>query len=298
MLAFDNSKEALFNPGNPGGHGPYFDGLALNLVPFEPQRVDYSPRNAWWLAELSRIIYRRSSVEGSMVLPDRKTILNEAGFQETFFGKKTGTQGAIISAPDKFDVLVFRGTEEGADWLTNLKFEKDRWDGNGKVHVGFRDALDDVWTDVKRELQNVRGPLFITGHSLGAALAILAGARLGRDGVKRAVYAYGSPRVGDADFVKGYPENVAVHRVINDDDAVPTVPPMLVGYRHVGDARMITDDGQLVIGQPMKFSALFRSLAKMVKSVREKQELSLPDYLTDHAPVNYVAWMQRLALSS
>jgi hypothetical protein len=288
LLAFDDSVKALFNPGD---GEPYFVGL--DLKQFEPGRVDYSPRNAWWLAELSRIIYRRSSVEGAMVRPDRSTILQNAGLRESFFGKKERTQGAVISAPG-FDVLVFRGSEEGADWLTNLNGLKDRWDGNGKVHVGFRQALDEVWDDVTNKLQNVRGPLFLTGHSLGGALAILAGARLGRDGVKRAVYAYGTPRVGNSDFVNQYPSSVTVHRVINDDDAVATVPPALLGYRHVGEARVITEDGKLIVGQPMKVPALFRSLDKAVQRVLAGKGVALPDYLSDHAPVNYVAWMQRL----
>jgi hypothetical protein len=173
MLEFDNSKEALFNP---GGGSRFFDGLALNLVPFEPQRTDYSPRNAWWLAELSRIVYRRTSVEGSTVLPDRRTILQNAGLTEKSFFTKNGAQAAIISAPP-FDVLAFRGTEEALDWIANLDLLKPKG-----VHEGVNRQLDDVWSDVTAALKNLRGPLFLTGHSLGAALAILAGARLGRDG--------------------------------------------------------------------------------------------------------------------
>jgi triacylglycerol lipase len=290
MLDFDNSKEALFNP----GHGPYFDGLTLQLVPFEPQRVDYSPRNAWWLAELSRLIYRRSSVENATVLPDRRTILQNAGLAETRFFGSGGTQAALISAAT-FDVLVFRGTEETPDWLANLKFDFDPWPNGGEVHSGFKHALDVVWNDIAAAVSNVRGPLFITGHSLGAALATLAAARMSGDGASRAVYAYGSPRVGDAEFVKRFPANVHVHRVINDNDAVPTMPPAWLGFRHVGEARCITEDGRLVVGQKSEGIALARKVLKLVQALREKKGLPLPDCLTDHAPVNYVAWMQRLA---
>jgi len=293
MLQFDNSKEALFHP----GHGPFFDGLTFNLVPFEPQRQDYSPRNAWWLAELSRLIYRDSSVVNDVVLADRRTILQNAGLTETHFLTKGTTQAAIIKAPG-FDVLVFRGTQEPPDWLANLKFDFDPWPhGKGEVHSGWKNALDLAWNDkgFQSALKTVRGPLFIAGHSLGAALAILAGARLGSDGVKRTVYGYGTPRVGDATFVKNYPPNVTVHRIINDSDAVATVPPVWLGFKHVGEARCITEDGRLLRGEKSEGIALAKKVLKLVQVLREKKELPLPDCLTDHAPVNYVAWMQRLA---
>jgi len=287
MLEFDNSKEALFHP----GRGPYFDGLAFPLVPFEPLRVDYSSRNAWWLAELSRLIYRRSSVEGATVLPDRRTILQNAGLTEAHFFTKGTTQAAIITAPN-FHVLVFRGTEELIDWIANVQFQFD-----GNVHAGFKHALDLVWKDVAAALATLHTPLFIAGHSLGAALAILAGERLGHDGVKRAVYAYGAPRAGNAAFKAHYPANIHVHRIINDNDAVATMPPPWLGYEHVGEPRSITEEGQLVPGEHAVgiATALAQKVLKLAPLLLATKMLPLPDCLTDHAPVNYVAWMQRLA---
>ena len=285
MQEFDNSKRAVFSPGSSTS---FFVDLTLNL--FEPQRVDYSPRNAWWLAELSRVIYRLSTVENNMVLPDRVTILQNAGLREVAFFNNRGTQAAIISAPNTFDVLVFRGTDENADWLANLKF-----DFAGNVHAGFQRALDDVWAPIETALKQLHGPLFITGHSLGGALAVLAAARLSSDQVKRAVYIYGAPRVGNSEFVKNYPANVSVHRIVNDDDIVTTVPPALFGFRHVGEARSITEDGQLVLRCRFSFASLLRDARSLVQRAREEEGVPLPGCLADHAPVNYVAWLQRLA---
>ncbi len=162
------------------------------------------------------------------------------------------------------------------------------------MHEGFNRQLDGVWDKVTGALKTVNGPLFLAGHSLGAALAILAGARLGGDGVKRAVYAYGSPRVGDAKFVKNYPPNVTVHRIVNDNDAVTVLPPAFLGYEHVGTARCITEDGRLVVGQTSQGLLLAKKVLTVVQALRANKALPLPDCLTDHAPVNYVAWMQRL----
>lgn len=286
MLSFDNSAVGLFHP----GRGPYFDGLALNLVPFETERQDYSRRNAWWLAELSRLIYRTGPTPNDVVQKDRPAILRDAGLVERNFFAKGGVEAALIGAPN-FDVLVFRGTDELTNWLQDLKFDFDRWpNGKGRVHAGFLAALELVWRDIDNALRNVRGPLFITGHSLGAALATLAGARR----ACRAVYAFGSPLVGDATFVAHYPKNVPVHRVINDNDAVATVPPVWFGFKHVGEGHFITEDGRLVTARRVSGILLAKKLFRILKTIGKK-DIPIPDCLTDHAPVNYVAWMQRLA---
>lgn len=291
MLAFDNTEVGLRRP----GFGPFFDGLSLSLVPFDPQQLDYNPRNAWWLADLSRLVYRSSATDGA-VHSDRPTLLQKAGLKETnvIANSPEGTHAAIISAPT-FHVLVFRGTGETTDWLTNLKFDHEKWPhGKGRVHSGFKKALDVVWDPIAKAIAPLRGPLFITGHSLGGALATLAGARLGRDGVARATYAFGAPRVGNAEFAQNYPANMRLYRVVNDNDAVTVVPPASFGYKHAGQPRTITEDGRLVIGKASDNLALTRRLLRLIPLLHAR-DIPLPDCLTDHSPVNYVAWLQRLA---
>lgn len=292
MLQFDNSEVGLKRP----GFGPFFDGLSLKLVPFDPTRLDYNSRNAWWLMELSRLVYRSSVADGS-VRSDRPVLLQNAGLKETkvIANSAEGTHAAIISGPN-FHALVFRGTGETTDWLTNLKFDYARWPhGKGKVHSGFKAALDVVWDEIAKAIAPLKGPLFITGHSLGGAIATLAGARIGRDGVQRATYAFGAPRVGDATFAENYPANMRLYRVVNDNDAVTVVPPAWFGYKHVGQARTITEDGRLVIGKASDNILLTKRVLTAISALRESKDIPIPDCLTDHSPVNYVAWLQRLA---
>jgi hypothetical protein len=66
-------------------------------------------------------------------------------------------------------------------------------------------------------------PLFITGHSMGGALAVLTAwrlATLGRPPV--ATYTFGAPRVGDTTFCSGYA--LPTYRIVNRLDIVPEVP--------------------------------------------------------------------------
>jgi hypothetical protein len=67
--------------------------------------------------------------------------------------------------------------------------------------------------------------VIVCGHSLGGAIATLLAEALRRDTKKYDVllYTYGSPRAGDADFVKGAAE-LAHHRMVNNNDPIPSVP--------------------------------------------------------------------------
>ena len=78
---------------------------------------------------------------------------------------------------------------------------------------------------------------YITGHSLGGALAQIASAALIRDNLATC-YTFGSPRVGTA----GFDEQVKCphYRVINNWDLVPGLPlTFFRGYRPINDDHMI-----------------------------------------------------------
>lgn len=71
------------------------------------------------------------------------------------------------------------------------------------AHAGFLDAASAVWpqigTAIERCMQEKR-PLFVTGHSLGAAIALATVDRAqGEKGLDTAqVFVFGAPRVGRA----------------------------------------------------------------------------------------------------
>ena len=156
----------------------------------------------------------------------------------------TDTQGFVTvrRAGDEMDMAVvsFRGTENERDWITNLQYSLTPADSpqaegretTGKVHQGFRDAFISVRDQVDRYLPCAEGlPIFITGHSLGGALATLGAAHLSGWGLA-ACYTFGAPRVGNKGFSRSL--RTPVYRVVNPLDTVPLVPAWSQGYRHAG----------------------------------------------------------------
>jgi len=208
----------------------------------------------------------------------------DVGETQGFACKYTGTEESA------YVVIAFRGTEKKiSDWLTDFKAEPTIF-GKGKVHTGFyeafavntnadsmttRDCVDRIMqSDAARDDHDDPLPLFVTGHSLGGALALLATNLLAPD-IKGACYTFGGPRIANYEYFNQL--KTPVYRVVNSSDIVPRVPPgaltavvlglikltswlttlapvismnldkletaldKLNGYRHVGDLRYLTD---------------------------------------------------------
>jgi triacylglycerol lipase len=299
----DTSFEALTNPGKADN---FFSGID-NLPAFDPQASrSYARGNALWLMETCRLIYREDE-------PSRKNFFEQrAGLHETKFFNTGDTQGGLVRG-NGFAVLAFRGTLGERDWLADFDFPPVNWEGDGKVHGGFKKQLDAVWAEVKQELDQVDGPVFYAGHSLGAALATLAAARrfIENGTPPVALYSFGSPRVGTAGFMHAFPDDFLHCRVVNDLDVVPTVPPRLfkrdpfrLEYHHVGIPHHIDHDGQLRRGKPNddddgvfgSFSGFVKGLGfwrDRLKDAIHTRGASLTERFTDHAPVNYTARIEK-----
>ena len=187
--------------------------------------------------------------------------LNRGGYriESSFFFEDchTHTQGYVIAAENHL-IISFRGTEnDWEDWVSNIKIGLQPWSSgqdNDLVHNGFKMALDSVWQQLISQIDQYRDnkqPVWITGHSLGAALAVLAGLRLSElrpDIAIAGIYTFAQPRVGNDGFVKRLETSIAdrVYRVVNKGDMVPELPPQRMGYRHGGHLEKITDSGDII----------------------------------------------------
>jgi hypothetical protein len=287
MLHIDNGAEALFNP---GAATNFFDELLLSMTPFDASKREYDATNAWWLAEVSRVIYRLSVAEGT-VLRDRALVLQDAGLTEVAPPFRGPSTCAALIRGEGFHIVAFRGTQELRDWLRNIDIRPREWEpGRGHVHSGFWNALEEVWPSLSATLVSLAGPVFFTGHSLGAALAVLAAARIDAAHRPRAVYAYGCPRSGDQQFAGTYPD-VPVYRVVNNRDVVARVPPR--PYKHVGTMQYVRSNGTLATN-PSELE-MHLDLLRDDPTHELLHGDTIPEWLNDHAPVNYAYWMQHFA---
>ncbi|MGF1842202.1 lipase family protein [Vibrio clamense] len=140
---------------------------------------------------------------------------------------KNGTQ-AILVKTEQFYVLSFRGTE--ATSIRDVKSDANavltKCETKGFVHSGFKRAYEQVANDIAHELDKLEEgikPLLITGHSLGGAIATIAAKKLKFKSGIAACYTFGSPRVGDHDWISEI--KTPLHRIVNAADCVTMLPP-------------------------------------------------------------------------
>lgn len=222
------------------------------------------------LSSLSHIAYFHE--------PRIRSFMKQLGATDTEFYDENGAQ-AFLSIWDNKAVLAFRGTQpiEGVgkhhhklgffrklrikyfwhlpldplsliylnnDILADLKFIPTSFDGmsNVDVHSGFLGELNKIWPEIIKTIEQDVGslPLYVTGHSLGGAMATLAGMRH----TFEKVTTFGEPRVG-IHIDRAFKSNSHT-RYVNGDDPVTKLPPeLLFGYDHHGNPIHIADrDGE------------------------------------------------------
>jgi hypothetical protein len=127
----------------------------------------------------------------------------------------TGFEGMLV--------LAFRGTQPNIeDVVSDIKADLVSAPKGGRIHHGFLIAYQKVADQIKASIAGHDGlPFYITGHSLGGALAMVATRYLGYDSTG-ATYTYGCPRVADDEFYRKI--KTPVYRIVNSADAVPRVP--------------------------------------------------------------------------
>ena len=123
----------------------------------------------------------------------------------------------------------------------------------GKVHTGFYNGVNKVWGELKSTIENFKESgqksLWFTGHSLGAALATLAVAKLRTDDQPvDGLYTFGQPRTGDRTFAKNFNSDFKPYafRFVNNNDIVTRVPPRVLEFSHIGTFKYFTEKGELV----------------------------------------------------
>ncbi|MCI0539926.1 MAG: lipase family protein [Verrucomicrobiales bacterium] len=219
QYAYNTSTDALLHPAK---SAVFFDGW---------QSADYENHDLL-CAEMSRLAYASQDVVRK-ALEAKFTSVDFIGGDDLSARVKTGgTQGFIARCHKPgVTILSFRGTESDSpeDVITDLLTlpVPSQWN-NCRVHGGFADRYRRVGVAVKSALVKIEGPLLITGHSLGAALATLAAV----EARPLKLITFGSPLVGDPQFCRLL-DGIEIHRFVDCCDVVARVPPRRFDQPHL-----------------------------------------------------------------
>ena len=181
-------------------------------------------------------------------------------------------------------VLAFRGTEpdELSDVLADVNAIPRGAMTYGWVHSGFRGELDKLWeTIVETVNTNKEKQIYITGHSLGAAMATLATSRIEEFRKVEQLTTFGSPRVGTRKFVKNI--STPHMRFVNNNDIVTKVPLFIMGYKHHGILQYINFYGNI---RKLTFWQAMKDKWRGYKS-------GILDGAMDHGMENYVRCLEQ-----
>ncbi len=283
----------------------YWDKSIKNTRDLTPDSVSRNKTGAL-MGRLSEVAYRTPDVAEKILATHVK------GFK-FIENKQTETQLFHYKIPEtKTLVISFRGTEPNKvkDILTDAKFrlaeESFALKGESEqkkleIHRGFYGSLQSIWSKGTSD-QDLDGYLedavkssdteevWITGHSLGGALATLASIKV-REYIpadKVHLFTYGCPRVGNDSIVSLFKDSdggtgINAYRYVNNEDLVTRVPPRVVGYKHVGQVLYFKANGELQEG----VQGWWRFLKTVVNASEDFKD-GLGQTAQDHSMVRYI----------
>jgi triacylglycerol lipase len=154
-----------------------------------------------------------------------------------------GSTVAMVIRCQDVAIVAFRGTDDIEDWFINLDVRLTPTD-HGRMHSGFAQAYNSVKDEIITAIRKSEFRyLWITGHSLGGALAVLCA----HDFVEKqnisitGLVTFGQPMVADHVFADYLDDQLKGRyaRFVNGADIVPRVPPL---FTHCGSLFWLKDD--------------------------------------------------------
>ncbi len=228
------------------------------------------------------------------------------------------TAQVLAAANDEMIIIAFRGTEPDklADWLVDTEIIQELWrdffrkPDLGRVHHGFMRNTLLVWKELLQfiaDARTSRQSLWIAGHSLGGAMALIAGAAFAFSECLaiNGIYTYGQPRTGNRAFAVNCNKllRAVTFRVVNNRDIVPHVPPVFIPfllipprgpiiYRHTGELLHFDSTGRLHTDLVLWWRTALR-----IAWTRRRQEKQLRAASPGFAPLDdhlLAAYIQKL----
>lgn len=184
--------------------------------------------------------------------------------------------GIVLSHNDTAWV-VFRGTLHVQEWVQDFKYNQTELpvkqeqknvqrslilrgvQNQPQIHQGFLDVYNNFRNDLYDALKSINpSQVIITGHSLGAGVATIAGVDIVNDGYPNTVvYNFASPRVGDGMLEELVKDKLPLYRFVNNTDIVPTIPTSVCPnfsdaekpyfYKHCGKALYMSQNWKSLV---------------------------------------------------
>ena len=241
----------------------------------EPVTGEFNLETAITLGELSLVTYEQlsqciDSGKDAITVPapfELEEVIYEgvdSSINPTCKDDTSVVPTAFIATEGKNIYLAFRGTANISDALTdilNVQVDYTLVPNGGKVSEGFLNKYMGTNTNPIRAtifskldelvMTDNYDNLYITGHSMGGALAVTAFPDLSQNLsiANLFMYNFAEPAVGDSDFVSTYQGEYGADRmswrVINTNDLVPKLPPLGLDctdlmYAHVSGQHEMT----------------------------------------------------------
>ena len=247
-----------------GRSNPKYDGKLTLLPDYNANFHNYQQlasfqieeeilENYWQLRESIVSVDRPNAMQKT--LHDAESKIREIAQRIVQRRHRTSLFIGFAIASKAANIIAFRGTQTQLEWWRNLQatqkkyFDPTTGKQYGKVHQGYlkivRDEIGSKLIDTVRQLDTTI-PCYITGHSLGGAVATLSAMEIAlqvpeiREQIQ--LYTYAAPRIGDRTFAQEHSKLIPnSYRIVNLSDSVPLVPPIKienkfasVNYAHVG----------------------------------------------------------------
>jgi|MDTC01.1.fsa_nt_gb alpha/beta superfamily hydrolase len=247
----------------------------------------FSMEMAVQMAQLSHLIYTKDKEE-------RQGAAQQLTLRETAscsIDAMHWSRFESSESPNNASIICFRGTTDPIHWLYNLNALLIEWPSIGHVHRGFAKAFGKLQDSLQQELaERPAETLIMTGHSLGAALAMLFASLT----ETQQVYTFGAPRPGTASFAQTLNRHCPVHRVVHGLDMVTQLPqhwPILErrAFVHPGEVVHLQLNGSSAKGADAALPEPDHMLRDSLRAMVDGDRLAEPvPALLDHAPINYV----------
>ncbi|CAI5452157.1 unnamed protein product [Caenorhabditis angaria] len=209
----------------------------VTLALFGPQDSVYNETEAKLLLNLSAAAYSTDPtpcIQRTFPSNENTQVATSFSVKCDFVGNPCAGYVTVSTVLQQITV-VFRGTKTNSQlilegWATTQP--SSDFYGLGLVNRYFKTGHDKTWDYVQGVLNNTQYAnydVYVTGHSLGGALAALAAPRIVSSGLRQRnqvkVTTFGEPRVGNLVFSKNYDQLLPYSfRVVHSTDIVPHLP--------------------------------------------------------------------------